>query len=375
MGNKSWLKGVVYKTNNIGGYLSFARSALIATWVIVCCLLALQLVNVSQAETTATGATNLLERTQTITLTAGWNAVYLEVEPEDSDPAVVFKDAPVDMVASYFESKSSVQFVTDPSVDLFKNLGWAVWYKADRPDAFLTSLDAVYGRRAYLVHATSDAVWNVAGSPMREFSDWRADQFNLVGFPVAAPGAPSYSEFFKAAKGLRTDRIYRLINGAWKKVTDAAATPMRSGEAFWIYCDGPSNYSGPLKVETKFCSGLAMSNGSTDSLILRNVSDDPLEVTVEHVEQASSPVPLSLMVKIVGDPSALVSNLAIEKSSGAWTETFTLKAGETLGLPFTARVAEMNSPLQLSVLKVSTALGTESWVPVTATRSDLSDGN
>lgn len=328
-----------------------------------------------EAETTTAETTNRLERTQAISLKKGWNAVYLEVEPNDSDPAVVFRDTPVDMVAAYFDTKASVQFVTDPSVDLFKNLGWAVWYHQDRPDAFLTSLDAVYGRRAYLVHAKSDAVWNVAGAPMREFSNWRADQFNLVGFPVAAPGAPSYREFFKAAKGLRTDRIYRLINGAWKKVTDAAATPMRSGEAFWIYCDGPSSYSGPLEVETKYRSGLTMSDGSTDSLILRNVSNDPLEVTVEHVEKASNSVPLSLMVKIVGDPSALVSDLAIEKSSGAWTETFTLKAGETLGLPFTARVAEMNSPLQLSVLKVSTALGTESWVPVTATRSDLSDGN
>jgi hypothetical protein len=314
-----------------------------------------------------------LLRTQTITLKSGWNAVYLEVEPDDSDPGVVFKDAPVDMAASYFGSKSSVQYVTDPSVDLFKNLGWAVWYKGDRPDSFLTSMDAIYGRRAYLVHSLSDAQWNVEGTARKNETEWRTDQFNLVGFPLASPGAPSYAEFFKAAKGLRTDRIYRLIGGVWKKVTNAAATPMRSGEAFWIYCDGPCRYRGPLEVETKFRSGLAMADGGTDSLILRNVSNDPIEVTIEHVDQVSNPVPLSLMVKVVGAPSALVSNVAIEQPSGAWTEVFTLNAGEKLALPFAVRVAEMNSSLQVSVLKVSTALGTESWVPVAATRSDLSE--
>ena len=312
-------------------------------------------------------------RTQVIALKTGWNAVYLEVEPVDSDPNVIFKGAPVDMVASYFGSKSSVQFVTDPSVDLFKNLGWAVWYRGDRPDAFLTSLDAVYGRRVYLVHALSDLQWNVEGTPLKNEVEWRTDQFNLVGFPLASPGAPSYGEFFKAAKGLRTDRIYRLIDGVWKKVANVAATPMRSGEAFWIYCDGPCSYSGPLEVETKFRSGLLMADGGTDSLILRNVSSDPIEVTIEHADQETSPVPLSLVVKIVGAPSALVSNIAIDQPSGAWTEVLTLDAGEKLALPFSVRVAEMNSSLQVSVLKISTALGTESWVPVAATRSDLSE--
>jgi hypothetical protein len=312
-----------------------------------------------------------LTRTQEIGLTKGWNAVYLEVEPRDSDPAVVFRGLPIDQVATYFGSKDSAQFVTDPGIDLFRNLGWAVWYAGDRPDAFLTSLSAIYGRRGYLVHAKANTQWQIEGTVLREETEWRVDQFNLTGFPVASPGAPSYAEFFAGAKGPRLDRIYRLVNGSWQKLASPAATPMRSGEAFWIFCDAPCTYRGPLEVETRLRRGLMLADGGTDALVLRNVSADPIQITIEHLTPLAAPVPLSIEVKVVGAPSGPVQIGAVSKPAEAWSESFNLGAGGSLALPFYARSAEMTLPLQRSLLRITTDLGTESWVPVFATRSDL----
>ncbi|MFT5408687.1 MAG: hypothetical protein ACI9NC_001397 [Verrucomicrobiales bacterium] len=314
-----------------------------------------------------------LTRTQEIGLKKGWNAIYLEVQPDDSDPGEIFRDLPIDKVATYFGSKDSVQFVTDPSIDLFENLGWAMWYSEARPDAFLTSLSAIYGRRAYLVHAKTDVQWQVKGTPLPDETEWRVDQLNLVGFPIVSPGAPSFAEFFAGAKGPRTDRIYRMVNGSWQKLGSPASTPMRSGEAFWIFCDAPTSYEGPLTVETKLRRGLILPDGAGDSLVFRNVSENPLEITVEHLTPLEPPVPLSIDVKVVGAPSTPVQTGAIPQPAGAWSETFVLRAGGSVALPFRARTAEMTRSFQASLLRITTDLGTESWVPVYATRSDLQE--
>ena len=318
-------------------------------------------------------AAQALQRTQTISLKKGWNSVYLEVDPGEQDPDQVFGGTPVDIAATYFAPKSGAQFITDPGVDLFKSLGWGVWYRGDRPDAFLTSLDAVFGRRAYLVHATSDYQWELVGTALREERRWRSDQFNFVGFPVASPGAPSFAEFFAGAKGPRTDKLYRLVDGAWKKLSDAAATPMRSGEAFWVYCEGPSRFRGPLEVETRLRSGLVLAEGASDKLILRNRSANPLDVTVEHVTASAAPVPMSILIKVVGMPSSPIATGQVTKPAGGWSESFGLAAGASIALPFQARRGEMTQAAHASLLKVTTAMGTVTWVPVFATRADLEE--
>lgn len=310
-----------------------------------------------------------------VDLRKGWNAVYLEVEPASSSPEAVFGSIPVDIVATYFASKTSVQFVTDPGTDLFRNLGWAVWYAADRPDAFLTTLDAVYGRRAYLVHAQRDHRWNVKGTVLPEETIWRPDSFNFVGFQVASPGAPSFAQFFGGSKAHRHNKIYRLADGAWRRVTRPDAEPMKSGEAFWIFCEGASAYQGPLDVQTRLRKGLLLVDGATDDLIVRNDSDFPITATVEHVTPLSESVPLSVKVRVVGDPAAPVRSGAAPKPSGKWTQTLPVLEGRrALRIPFETRRAEMGQAVHASLLKITTDLGTESWVPVIGYRSDLAAG-
>lgn len=93
----------------------------------------------AQVEEPSTGH----RRIQEVSLTKGWNAVFLEVEPLDASPERIFAGLPVDRVATWYGGPVSNQFVTDPGVDLFKSKGWSVWYAPKLPEAFLKSLDSI----------------------------------------------------------------------------------------------------------------------------------------------------------------------------------------------------------------------------------------
>jgi hypothetical protein len=310
-------------------------------------------------------------RVQDIPLKAGWNAVFLEVEPSDAAPAKVFAGLPVDKVATLFQSPVTNQFVTDPGVELFKGQGWGVWYAPGTPEAFLKSLDAINGNRAYLIHAKSACQWRAVGDALPPAVLWRADAFNFVGFPVSPTGGPTFDQFFAGSKAHKGQAIYRLVDGRWKKVLQASAEAMRSGEAFWTFCKGPSDYQGPIRIETDTRSGLILgANGSR--IVLRNESPHPLTPEVHHLAGDGPALPLSIMIRSFGDPAAPIRSVPAEMPAGPWQQPLPpLEIGGSMAVPFECRAGAMSRPRQTSLLKVTTDLGTEAWVPVVGFRDDL----
>ncbi len=304
------------------------------------------------------------QRIQEIALRAGWNAVFLEVEPLDVAPAKVFSGLPVDKVATLFKSPTTNQFVTNPGVDLFKGRGWGVWYAPGLPEAFLKSLDAIHGNRAYLVHAKSACQWHARGRVVLTAPEWRPDAFNFVGFPVRAFGGPTFQQFFAGSPAHKGQLIYRLADGRWKQVLQPSTEVMRSGEAFWIFCKGSSDFHGPLRVELASRQGLLLSTGASE-VILRNACPHPLEPTLHHVPGAAAPLPLSILVRSFGNPAAPVDSLAARMPAGAWEQAMPpLEIAASIAVPFECRTGEMTSAEQASILKITTDLGTETWIPV-----------
>lgn len=315
-----------------------------------------------------------LKRTQSVSLAEGWNAVFLEVEPMDVAPEKVFANLPVDIAAAYFPHDASTQFVTNPGTQLFKGLGWGVWYAENRPDAFLKSLNAIYGNQAYLIHTTRPFEWRVDGLISGGRVKWQPDSFNLTGFSVKKQGTPSFAEFFEASAAHRGQAIYRLEQNVWRKVVQPAAESMRSGEAFWIFCKGGSDYQGPFTVETGAADGMLTLEGSgTASLVLRNHTSHPVTPHMEHVTTAAAAVPLSIQVRVLNASlEQPVQYAAAKKPAQAWEQEMpALESGGRLALPFTARTAEMTEPEQASLLRFTTDMGTEIWVPVLGRRADL----
>ncbi|NLF23317.1 MAG: hypothetical protein GX590_09155 [Lentisphaerae bacterium] len=308
---------------------------------------------------------------QTLELQAGWNAVYIEVDPADPAPERAFAGLPVDAVATHDAVPSAAQFVQNPGADLSLAQGWAVWYAPSRPDAFLSNLYEVQGAKAYLVHATTNATLALAGGVPTALPAWKPDAFNFVGYPLQDPGAPTFAQFFAGSPAHIPGRIYRLAGGKWRQVTNPGAESMRAGEAFWIFCKGPSDYTGPLHVSTPSPFGVILSQRGGGGIVFRNRAPHPVALRLAHTADPDAPVPLSVTIEARDEATGELRKMAIHLPAGNWEQTLpTLEAGQAIRLPLELRAQDIPPGERHSLITVFTDLGTKTVVPVTATRDE-----
>jgi hypothetical protein len=305
-------------------------------------------------------------RQQTLNLHAGWNAVFLEVEPADTNPQAVFTNTPVDIVARYFPRTSPVQYISNPSDAPWNEPGWGVWYAPSRPEAVVSSLYAIHGHKAYLVRASANYTWRVTGQATFARQRWQADSFNLVGFGVDEQAPPTMERFFAGADGRIGQRVYRLdTSGNWQPVTFPASATLNSGEAYWVYCRGKTDYQGPLDLKVSGLEGLDFgSTGTQLSLQFFNASPEAATIAVEMVAGGGD-LPLA---QVVQDLSTLQRSYP---DLPALTQLPTLPSGQMNELSLQVRRETMSASAQTRLLKVTSSQGVRFWIPVRAERSDL----
>jgi len=306
-------------------------------------------------------------RTQTIALHKGWNAVQLMVTPSDMTPSAVFDGTPIAIVATYFGATSSAQFLQNPTSIEWKKEGWGVWYAPNRADAFLSTLNGVAGNRPYLVYSKQDFTWNVTGDVSFAKVRWKSDSFNLVGFSLDPNSPPTFDKFFAGSPAHKPSRIYRLVNDQWVLVSSPGSTTMNSGEAYWVYCKGGSDYQGPLSA-TSASGRLSLSGSPAETVLaLANRGTDPVNITVQTVANGGG-LPLAYCIR--GVTTNNISDLIFDLPASYSVPT--LEAGSTAGLYLRLKREQMTSALQSALLKISTDTGVQIWVPITGTRDDLS---
>lgn len=328
----------------------------------------LSLVLVASTEIRAFGGDT---RIQSFQLKKGWNAVYLAVEPSVPHPTLMFTNSPIDVAATYDGVFSPRQFTSNPAANMLRELGWGVWYAPERPDGFLAELGGIHGQKCYLLHSKSDFTLKIEGTVEMANVLWQPNAFNLVGFCLDALAPPTFAQFFSASRAHRAGAIYRLVDGTWRKVMNTENEAMRSGEAFWIYCDGSSKYQGPLQVETMTRRGLFL-DGSGDELVLRNVTDHPISSVLEHVVSGEHRVPIAVVVDVIDDEVGGMKSLAIPMISEGWTtELPVIEAHGAARSPLALQTGKMTVPEARTLLRVKTDIGTEIWVPVLGQRRDL----
>src|SRR5687767_4407556 len=72
-------------------------------------------------------------RTQTINLRPGWNAVFLEVQPEPRESDAVLAGLPVEAVWRWNRRFNPVQFIQDPDTLVPASPDWLVYLPANHP--------------------------------------------------------------------------------------------------------------------------------------------------------------------------------------------------------------------------------------------------
>jgi hypothetical protein len=304
-------------------------------------------------------------RTQTINLQKGWNSVFLQVSPSSRDPGAVFANTPVEIVATYFAVDRAVQYIQNPGSIGWNKDGWAVWYAPSRSDAFLSSLHAVHGNRAFLIFSKQDFTWTVTGAAAFEPIRWKGNSFNLLGLGIDPASPPTFDQFFGPSAAHQPYRIYRLVNGQWMLVANPVSTPINSGEAYWIYCRGGSDYQGPLRARILVGEQIDFGTTSDSWITFANESTDPINIQVQTVASDVG-LPLGYTIRGISQGAMVPVTVPLPASYAIPV----LEAGDNTSLFLTLRRQELINPLQSALLKVTTDNGVQLWVPVTASQTD-----
>lgn len=301
---------------------------------------------------------------QSILIQPGWNAVFLEVQPEDNSADSVFAGLPLAGVWTPGDRFSTAEFIQNPSEAAFNGAGWLAWYPAGTPESFLRNLFAVHANRAYLIRSTNSAAvtWTINGRPALDSSQWTPGAFTLRGLPLDPTAPPTFRNFFRhsnahynAATG-QVNPIHRLVNGQW--VAASANDPMKSGEAYWIWTSAASDYSGPLSVSVPIGDGLDFGEQLGELPVeIENRSASTVTAEIRDLETSGSGV----LAHRVFDPSQGIQ----------WPDlpaplNIALTGGAKSSLRLAVRRGEIASGEHATILQIRDGLGGRVWVPVTA---------
>ena len=203
--------------------------------------------------------------TQRINLVPGWNAVYLEVQPEPRACAQVFNNLPVQSVWKWDRRFSTIQFTVDPSTLTPEAPDWLVWLPPSDPRAFLNRLSEVQGCQAYLIRVASNAApftLALKGRVLLPRMQWYPHGLNLAGFPVHPAAPPTFADFFKFTPEVDTTRnyaneLYRLDSaGRGQRIVLPARERVQPGAAYWVACARVPAYQSALNVKPEGADAL-----------------------------------------------------------------------------------------------------------------------
>lgn len=187
--------------------------------------------------------------TQAVHLRAGWNSVFLRVDPYPNRCEIQFKGLPIESVWTFDPRFSSVQFIQNPSELTPEIPEWRSYFPPNRPKALKTNLFILRAGRCYMIKVSEDATWTVKGRPLLMDQEWKPDAYNLVGFYVDPQNPPTYANWFSTSAAHRPLEVWSLgDDGTWQRIPDPASTLIIPGQAYWVFCRGPSDYQGPVRI-------------------------------------------------------------------------------------------------------------------------------
>lgn len=354
------LKEILNSLNRSAGFFFFASRHKFASFLI------------SLSLTSVVFSNEGFRRTQEIEIKKGWNAVFLEVDPIEYEPSKLLSGTPIEIIASLHLRHKTSQYSTNPEANLLKKQGWTVWYEDSREDSFLTDLSVVSGGKAYLVKSKENFLWNVEGkvSIWSKFK-WKTNAFNFVGFSVKKNQGPTYDQFFKSSPAHKNSDVYRLKNGKWILIEQKAVETLRSGEAFWIFCQGKSNYSGPVNVDVGSFSGLVV-GGNVGEIKIKNLSDYPIELNLKHFLESGKNQPIDFALRVLDDPEDSIQTLNLNLPDKSWTLGLpSLEPGQGISVPLKSRMSDMSEDSYHSLLCVESDIGTLTWIRLTNLKDNL----
>lgn len=197
---------------------------------------------------------------ESMTLTKGWNAVYLESTPVNAVCDDFFANSPVKRVASYHSDaySSTRQIADDGSPIDQKPISYSVWVPGDEA---ASTMSALVGGRVYMIYAEDS--WQSGdfyGVPAAPQQTWRATSgdsglMNLVGVSVDPDvSVPTKSYFGEGPFDAASGTAYQIAGTktsapSFLSLGLASGTKLRGGRAYALTASKDGDWPGVIGVQ------------------------------------------------------------------------------------------------------------------------------
>ncbi len=320
---------------------------------------------------------------QTIRLNPGWNAVYIDVQPEPSDVDSVFGSFPVGSAWVWNRPGQPVEFVDDPASLVPNKPEWLTYFPTNSPAVKARNLLQISGGRPMIINleGTKAVDLVLVGRPVSPVYKWVADGYNLVGFPLEDQATHTFETLFKGVPAHAGKPVLKMNNsGQWTRVLDLVAERVLPGSAYWVYSAGPSQFGGTVEATTD--QGNRLSFGDTlveTRLQLGNGTGDSRSFKVNVLKSAQAPIG---QASVAGDVSFRYRNFSVDPTTSQglvqWINLtnaidFVVPPSEGLSIRLEAlrsgliRNPDTSGNLFQSLLSVSDARGYRILLPVSLT--------
>ena len=240
--------------------------------------------------------------TQTLSLTQGWNAVFLNVDPEPSSCDAVFGQRPRILSVRRWAplSPDDVQYDESAGTILPNGGSWLTWFPSNSVNRVLLNMAETAGGAAYLIEVSAggNVPLSVSGHPLAIAHSWLAGSHQFLGLPVPAAPAVNFTTFFApVTNDIPVDyrlggEIYRVkSDGTHERIYQPTLTSIVPGQACWIKSAGRVEYSGPVGVLVE-SAGAWMDFGSRplpQYVVLKNETGAARGVTLRTFASGAPP--------------------------------------------------------------------------------------
>ncbi len=239
--------------------------------------------------------------TQSFDLKAGWNAVFLHVDPSHASIAQHLASDPnasIEEIWLWQAPNSLQQFVQTPQQPSAGGSQWRSWKRTDAANSALQNLVPNAG---YLVRVRPDVPayqWQLKGKASVPRYQWTSSGLNFLGFPTVPAPPPTFEDFLAQSppEFQQTAEIHgypggELGPGNPQQVLNLRSTPVRRGEAFWIRAGETYNrYYGPFEIVLGGSGVVALGDRvNVTGIRLKNLTPGPLTVSLNLIESEPPP--------------------------------------------------------------------------------------
>ena len=204
-------------------------------------------------------AANAAHISETMTLTKGWNAIYLESTPTNAVCEEFFAGAPVARVAAYYsDAYSSTRQIADDGTEIAqKPISYHVWVPGDE---VASTMGALAGGRVYMVYATNAWSKTFFGVPAAPRQTWRATSgdtgfMNLVGVSAATNASITAKAYFgEGPFGAASGSAFQIAGAKTSAPTFlslgiASGQKVQGGKAYALTATKDSDWPGVIGAQ------------------------------------------------------------------------------------------------------------------------------